>query len=216
MKIGLLGLDDDSKAFQKRLGSDREPEQDTTAYYANLARLGLLSFMLLFAIIGGILSSRSEKPENLIRRSITKSLDRSFHASLEGKSSLRDSTISTYRNHQQYTPETGVTVVQDKRANDKAPFDALSALQSIALSKNSIELEREDMFNHGTRRFSGSFVLPGDEESSAHVFEYWIDMRSLLAVRINIASVKRSFSVATDGEPITKETFIVLRFYEWE
>ena len=88
-------------------------------------------------------------------------------------------------------------------------------MESILHAENAVEYEREDMYGHGTRLFSGSLKFPGDDDSVACVFKYWIDIRSHLAVRLHIAKVERNVSTFSDGEPASRVTYINIRYHDW-
>ena len=79
-----------------------------------------------------------------------------------------------------------------------------------------VEYEKEDMYGYGTRRFSGPLPTPGDNESGAGMFEYWINIRTYLAVRLIISLVDRNVEFDSRGNPISKETYINIRYYDWQ
>ena len=181
----------------------------------DLTKLFLFSCMLIVAILGGYYNSVSDKPANIIKRSIKKSLKRSFRASMEGSESLKGSITNTYRSHQKYDPEQGPSILSDINSSNQVPYNAAEAIEILHYAKNAIEYEREDMYGHGTRHFWGSLKLPGDDDSVAHVFEYWIDMQSLLAVRLDIVKVVRNVSIDSKGNPVSKEIYINFRYHDW-
>ena len=71
------------------------------------------------------------------------------------------------------------------------------------------------MYGHGTRHFSGSFKLPEDDASAVNIFEYWIDMRSLLPVRVNIVQLERNVSTDSEGNSVSKEMYMTIRYSNW-
>lgn len=215
MKMGFTSMDDDSKAFSRRLSTSKISEKDSMKLHTDLTKLFLLVFMLLAAIVGGYKKSAYNKPSNLLSNSINKSLKQSFKASLEGSVSLKDSTLSTFRSRQIYSPEDGLTVLSDRRFSDQAPFDAVSAIESLHDKANLIEYDREDMYGHPTRHFSGIYKSAVNDSSIAHIFEYWIDMRNLLPVRLSIAKVERNVSTDSEGNPVSREIYLNIRYHDW-
>lgn len=199
----------------KKKSPDSKYDLGSAKNQTDLARLFLLSCMLIAAIFGGYYNSVSNKPEMIIKRSVNKSLKRSFRASMEGSASLKGSIKNIYRGHQKYDPERGLSILSDTSSSNQAPFDAVKAIEMLRYAKNATEYAREDMYGHGTRHLGGSLKLPGDDGSVAHVFEYWIDMRSLLAVRLDIAKVVRNVSIDSEGNPVSKEIYINFRYHDW-
>jgi len=199
----------------KKKNHDSKYDWSLAKNQADLAKLFLLLCMLIAAIMGGYYNSISDKPANVIKRSIKKSLKRSFRASMEGSVSLKGSITNIYRSHQKYDPEHGLSILSDTGSSNKAPFDAVKAIEILRYSKNAIEYDREDMYGHGTRHFWGSLKLPSDADSIAHVFEYWIDIRSFLAVRLDIVEVVRNVSIDSEGNSVSEETYINFRYHDW-
>ena len=215
MKMGLTSLDNDNKDSSRRRAFDSISESSSMKIHTDLTRLFLLVFMLLAAIVGGHFNRVSNKPSNLLSRSIDKSLKQTFNASMEGSITLKDSTLSTFRSRQIYSPEKGISVSSIIRSTDNAPLDALSAIESLRNAENITEYNKEDMYGHPTRHFSGTFNSTADDSLTAYVFEYWIDMRSLLAVRMNIAKVERNVLTDSEGNTFSKETYLNIRYYGW-
>ena len=215
MKMGFTSLDDNNKDFSRRRVPVLKTEDSSMKLHSDLSRLLLFVFMLLAAIVGGHFNKVSNKPSNVLSRSINKSLKLTFKASLEGSITLKDSTLCTFRSRQIYSPEKGLSVLSNIRSADQAPLDVLSALESLRNAENITEYNKEDMYGHPTQHFSGTFNLDGDNDSIAYVFEYWIDMRSLLAVRINIAKVERNVLTDSEGNTFSKETYLNIRYYDW-
>ena len=215
MKMGLTSLDNDDKAFSRRLAPDSKFESSSMKLHTDLSRLLLFVFMLLAAIVGLHFNKVSNKPSNVLSRSINKSLKQTCKASLEGSITLKDSTLNTFRSRQIYSPEKGLSVSSNIRSANHALLDAVNAIESLRSAENITEYDKEDMYGHPTRHFSGTFNYDGDRDLTAYVFEYWIDMRSLLAVRINIAKVERNVITDSDGNTFSKETYLNIRYYDW-
>jgi len=215
MGFGFYNFGDKSEVSSRRSGSESKYGKGTATIESDVSRLFLLAFMLLAAIFGGYYSSVSNRPSRVIKKSIEKSLKHSFMASLEGSVSLKNSILSTYRSRQKYNPEEGHSILSNTGSSNQAPFDAVSAMKSIIHAENAVEYDREDMYGHGTRQFSGSLKLPGDDDSVACVFKYWIDIQSHLAVRLQIAKVERNVSTFSNGDPASRETYINIRYFDW-
>ncbi len=216
MKIGLTSMDDNNKDFSRRNIPVSQIEDSTIKLHTDLSILSLLVFMILAAVAGGHFYSVSNKPSNVLSRSINKSLKQTFKASIEGSITLKDSTLSTFRSRQVYSPEKGLSVLFYTRSAEQSPFDAVSAVESLRNAENITEYEKEDMYGYPARHFSGTFNLEGDNDSTAHVFEYWVNMRSLLSVRINIAKVERNILTDSKGDTFSKETYLNIRYYDWQ
>ena len=212
MNIGRINLDE-----------GQEPGGGLTGYLSDVPRLILLILMLLGAIIGGYYNSVSDRPEKVIKRSLNKSLGKSFKASLEGSTTLKNSVLSLHRTRQQYTPGKGITSSSRPADNDSDSSshgvipDAFSGLAALHHTTFITEHNKEDMYGHATRHYSGSFKRPADGDGDAFVYayEYWIDMTSLLAVRLMLTTVERNADVDDKGEPVSKVTYINIRFHDW-
>ena len=215
MNIGQFNLNGESKDFPGRRNLVSKYEGGTAKYESDISRLVLLLVMLIAAIIGGYINSVSDQPVRVVKRSIDKSLKRSFMASLEGETSLKDSILSVYRIRQQYHPNHGISMISNARSSQPAPFNALMVFELISRCNNIIEHDKEDMYGYGTRHFSGSFKLPEDDASVANIFEYWIDMRSRLPVRVNIVKIERNVSTDSEGNSVSKEMYITIRYFNW-
>ncbi|MBN1294517.1 MAG: hypothetical protein JXB48_21950 [Candidatus Latescibacteria bacterium] len=211
MSIGRIQLDESENS-----------EGALTGYLSDVPRLILLILMLCAAVIGGYVNSNLDKPVKVINRSVEKSLARSFRASIEGTTSIGDSVVARHRDHVRYVPGKGLRSLSGS-ANDtgrplseKSQFDALSALRSVQTAPFITEREKEDMYGHGTRHYTGSFSLSTDGDSVVHAYEYWIDMRKLLAVRLLMTTVEQSPVVNALGDSLSKVTFINIRYHDWE
>ena len=174
MNLGKLGLDEEITSSARSAGSIKKHLKGTAKVESDIARLLLLVFMLMAAVAGNYYKKFSNQPMYILRKSINKTLKQPFRASIEGSSSLKDSTLCIYRNRQRYTPENGVTLLSDAGSGTPLPFDAAEALGFLRYSQNPREYNRQDMYGYATRHFSGSFKLAGDDDSVAYVFEYWI------------------------------------------
>ena len=213
--MGFTNFDDDNKVISRRRVSETKPEKDSIKLHTDLTRLLLLIFMLLAALLGGYIKTVTNKPTNVLEKSIDKSLKQSFKASMEGSTVIKDSTVCNFRSRQIYTPETGLSILSSIRSSDRAPFDAVSAIESLRLAGRLTEYNKEDMYGHPTRHFSGTINPARNDSSVVCIFEYWIDMKSFLAVRLSIARVERNVSTDTSGNPLSKETYINIRYHDW-
>ena len=69
------------------------------------------------------------------------------------------------------------------------------------------------MYGHGARHFVGVLNMPGERGSTACVFEYWLDMRTLRGVRLIITKSERNMGVDDEGNSIPRETFVNIRYF---
>ncbi len=216
MNLGKFDLNESQNATSGRRLSGQEDRTGNSNYYHDLPKLILLLFMMFAAITGYYYKSYSNKPERVITRAAEKMLDYSFRASLEGSVRLKTIPLGIYRSRQSYSPLKGLINLSDAGVseNNTPPFDALSALKALSYAQDVVEYDMEDMYAHGTRHFGGSFNLPGDTKSTTHVFEYWIDLRTRQAVRLIITKVERNAAINDRGEPVSKETYINIWYYE--
>ncbi|MCE5250829.1 hypothetical protein LLG96_11475 [bacterium] len=212
MNIGEIKLDGD---FESRRSKKSKGYQD------DLPRLILLLLMLLAAVIGGYYNKISDQPIKIVNRSLKKSLGQPFRASLEGETTISDSIINTYRDHQSYTPGKGTASPARTGGYYSAItvpaffFDAAGILEELRNSLKVSEGDREDMYGHGTRHFSGSLKPAGAPDSVICVYEYWIDIRSRLAVRLSVTVVERNAVPRVDDEPMSRVTYINIRYHDW-
>ncbi|MFC1541891.1 hypothetical protein ACFL50_05525 [Candidatus Latescibacterota bacterium] len=212
MKFGFYKFGSESDSSSQS-GSRRK---GTVEIESDLSRLFLLAFMLLAAIFGWYLSKSSSEPSYVLTNSIEKTLQQTFRASLEGTISIRGNVLESYRSHQRYNPENGLSVISDEGSTAQAPVDPVSAMELILQSENIIENDMEDMYGHGTRHFSGALKLDSDNKSVGGIFHYWTDMKTLLAVRLEIAKVERDIITQDNPEPASRETYINIRYYEFQ
>ena len=216
MNLGKFDLSESQNITPGRRLSGQKNKTGSSTYYHDLPRLILLLCMIFAAIIGYYQKSYSNKPERVIARSVEKMLDYPFRTSLEGSARLKTIPLGIFRSRQRYTPQKGLADLSDAGVaeNNTPPFDALSALKALSYARDVVEYDMEDMYAHGTRHFGGSFKLPGNTESTTHVFEYWIDVRTQQAVRLIITKAERNAAINDRGESVSKETYINIWYYE--
>lgn len=179
-------------------------------------RLVFLLLVMAGFVIGFILHAHSNNPNNILRDSVNKMLKQSFQASIEGKNSLGDSTLATFRYRQAYTPGKGITTTSFTAGNSReASFNSLDALKFLLDTYIVKEQERQDMFGHPTRHFYGEFRKTGRNKAiyTSYFFEYWVDMQSFKAIRLSISTVERNVSVDAQGDSIASETYLNIRYY---
>ncbi len=211
MKFGFYKFGSESNSSS----NDRSYGKGSAGMESDLSRLFLLAFMLLAWIVGSYVSKYSHAPSHVFENSIEKTLQQSFRASLEGKVSFRGDDLATYRSHQRYSPDNGMSVISDDGSFGHAPVDPLSALELILQTENITESDMEDMYGHGTRHFSGVLKFDGDNESVGGIFNYWMDNRTNLAVRLSIAKVERNITTQDNPEPASREIYINIRYYNF-
>ncbi|MHB9029025.1 MAG: hypothetical protein ACYC9O_09665 [Candidatus Latescibacterota bacterium] len=180
----------------------------------DLSRVVLFLILVLAALAGYFYTSYYNKPANVLKSSISKTLKSPFKASIEGKTVLQDSVIAVYRKRESYIPKQGATA-EPSSETVPPPFSVLEALDMVRNATRADELDREDMFGHPTRHFYGELnsgtIEPG--RPSGYYFEYWADMKNLGAVRLILTGVCRNMAVSARGDSVSAETTVNIRFY---
>jgi len=214
VELGRFDLDGGGDIISQRRMYRYDARGSGNAFHHDLPRLVLLLVMLLAAVAGGVYNYYTGQPHKIVRRSVRRTLEKPFRASLEGATSLKTVALAFYRSRQSYTPEHGITVSYGDGGENEPPFDALTALRALEYARNVTEHDREDMYGHGTRHFDGLLELPGENASVVHSFEYWIDMRTYRAVRLIITEERRNVAVDDEGNSVSKETYLNIWYYE--
>ena len=166
--------------------------------------------------IGFIVNAYSNSARTILRGSVNKMEKLTFRASIEGKISLRDSTLAQYRYRQVYVPGKGISTVSNLAGgNGEAPLNALNYLESLRKTEQVKEDDRQDMYGHPTRHFYGVVRVAesGKAASSSYYFEYWVDMRDLKPVRLTLSKAERNSAVDSKGDPIATETYLNIRYW---
>jgi len=185
-------------------------------YFHDAPRTILLFVTLFSAICGGFYSNYANKPLNVIDRSLKKTGNKQFRASVESSTTIGDSVISDFKSHQRYIPGRGlVTPSGSPLSGEGMEHDSLSAFRIFSHTTFIREQKRQDMYGNPTRHFTGSFRLPDDGDSTVHAFEYWINMRNLLPVRLVITTVVRNVAVDDENEPISRITYTNIGYSDW-
>ncbi|MFC1551846.1 hypothetical protein ACFL6P_04695 [Candidatus Latescibacterota bacterium] len=211
MRFGYYKLGDG----QGSSSGDSGERKGTASIETDLGRLFLLGFMLVAGIIGIYLSRSSNEPSYVLESSIEKTLQQSFRTSLEGSVSFRGAVLESYRSHHRYDPDNGLSAISRERSSGQPPVDPLSAFEWILQTETIIEHDKQDMYSHGTRHFSGSLVIEGDSGSVGGIFNFWVDMKTHEAVRLEIAKVERDITTPDDPEPASRETYINIRYFDF-
>lgn len=215
MELGRINLDG-NRDLQDVMGESRFPESRTSDSIAHdLPRLLLLLFMLMAATFGGICNHYTNTPVKIVKRSMTRTVEHPFRASIEGSTALKSISLAFYRERQHFSPETGLVteIIERTPGEDGPPFDALTALHALEFADAVVEHDREDMYGHGTRHFNGVLALPGKSEDMVYVFEYWCDIRTYRAVRLIVTEAERNAAVDDRGNAISRETYINIWYY---
>ena len=222
MNIGQINFSGGHDDFSdQRLGS-HEISDGEAKFSNDLSRLVLFAVMLLCAILGYYYNSRRNIPINVITRSAERSLKQTFDASFEGTTTMRSIYLGIYRSRQNYSPGDSLTITPvagENVAEDYSlppPFNTLTALEALRYASEVVDRGKEDMYGFGSRHFSGTLNIPDDNESIAYAFEYWVDIRKLRPVRFTISKVERNVGVDTNGESISKLTYLNMRYYNWQ
>jgi len=95
------------------------------------------------------------------------------------------------------------------------PFDSVETLKELARAQNVHEHDKQDMYGHGTRHFSGTLPPVVDNDRIARVFDLWIDVRNFLPVRLSITQVERGAGSDAAGNPVSRETYLNIRYFGW-
>ncbi|MBT4485216.1 MAG: hypothetical protein HOC71_16240 [Candidatus Latescibacteria bacterium] len=221
MDIGKISFSGEHEDFSDRRLGSHEISDGEAKFSNDLSRLTLFAVMLLCAIFGYNYNSRRNIPINVITRSAERSLKKTFDASFEGSTTMKGIYLGIYRSRQNYSPGDGLTITPVDGENVEEdypppPFNTLTALEALRYASEVVDRGKEDMYNFGTRHFSGTLRMPDDDESIAYAFEYWVDIRKLRPVRFTISKIERNVGVDTNGESISKLTYINIRYYNWQ
>ena len=222
MNIGKFDLNEDSSPLSRRRAKVYAKGGEKDNFTDDLPRLLLLFFMLVAFIIGVIVHTYINKPHSVINSSIKKTLGLSFQSSLEGSTVIRNSLLKTYRTRYRYAPEKGITAVSNEKkgsfaeSSQKASFNPLNALEALKYPHSVIELRKEDMYGYGTQHFSGLLSLPDKGGLVEYKFEYWIDIQTLLAVRLIVIIVEKNAGIDSKGISVPKKTYLNIRYYNWK
>lgn len=192
-------------------GADRY-KHNTAKLEADIYRLALLVMMILAVIIGGICNNNAAKPTAMIKKAVRKTLESSFVSSFEGNVSMDNRKLDTYRIRHRYHPANGLEVVSSTGTSREPQFDPVSALKLILQSGNPVEYSPEDMYARPTLRYAGSLRSSAEDSLHAYTFYCWIDMRKRVMVRLELSGVQRNAGVDENGEPVSKETFLNIRY----
>ena len=215
MNIGQITQSEEEKNFPRRSGLVPEYSGGTARLQSDIGRLLLLVLMVLAGIFGVFYNTHINKPETVIRHSIEIGRSRSYKSSLEGSMSLGGNRLATYRIRYEYHPKHGLRTLLDESTGE-IPYDSAQALELLGGAVDLAEYDKEDMYGHGTRHFTGSFTEYTESDSTAYAFEYWVDMRKQLPVRLDVARVERNAAIGDDGDAVSRETFFSIRYHNWE
>ncbi len=215
MNIGQITQSDEQKNAPRRSGLTPEYTGGRAKLESDIMRLALLLLMLAAGIFGAFYHSHINKPGYVIRHSLKKSHGRAFKSSLEGNMYLAGNRLAHYRARYEFHPKHGLRTAQNE-STDEIPYDSVEALKLLEEVRDPVEYEKEDMFGHGTRHFTGSCIEYAGDDSTAFAFEFWTDMRSQLPVRLDIARVDRNAAVNESGEAVSRETYLTIRYHNWD
>ncbi len=173
----------------------------------------LLALLGLAALMGYFVNTHINKPERVVNSSVSKTLNKNFTASVEGKTALRDSLIAVYRSWETSHPNRELSMKLSPES-DPAPMNSREALELIRTASRIAELDREDMYGHPTRHFYGELECGsgGSNQPDSYYFEYWADMRNLAAVRLVMTGVRRDIAVNAKGDSVSSETLLNIRY----
>ena len=183
----------------------------------DLPRL-LMLFLMAVVFFGALLyNSWLNEPIRMVRNTAERAVARSFSASLEGGVSLKNTTISTFRSRQRINPGEPVVFESDTvvTGEHRPLFDARTALEALISVTEALEHPPEDMYAHGTRYFSGTLKLPGTGPMMSDSFEYWIDLKTRMPVRLVMTREERNGGFDVEGATISRITTMNIRFHRW-
>ena len=196
--------------------NEGEKPNSESSLLNDASRLSLLLLMLFGGIAGIFIINKTEQPLKIIERSVTKKESRRFRASIEGTVSIGGVVNDTIKSRQQYSAETGLVIQTGaKLPENDSVFDANSALENLHFVSFINEHKKEDMYGHGTRHYSGSIKLPDDGESTVRTFEYWTDIRKHHPVKLILTTVESDIGINKNGMPVSRVTFMNIRYYDW-
>ena len=217
MKHGLFQSEEWDKSFSsRRVRAPLDDHPDPVKNQSDIARLVLLSAMVLAAICGYFINKSSNTPVKIVNKSVEAALKQPFKTSIEGSVTLMDSTLASFRNRQTYNPERELMRPSMGGSSDGLPFDSAETLEELTRAQNVYEYDKQDMYGHGTRHFSGAMPPIEGNDRIARVFDLWIDVRRFLPVRLSITQVERGAGSDTAGNPVAQETYMNIRFFGWQ
>ena len=203
MGFGLYRINKDSKLYTE------QPVQKS-----QLGRTLFLGILMFSFVLGLYINSKINVPSKTIDRVIKKSQSKFFMASLEGYVSMKDSLEKKFRTRETYIPEKGITVSKAYVTADSSPVNALDALKNLSSIKNVRELKKEDMYGAATRHFTGDIQNVSDGKTSS-IFELWINMYTIMPVRLSIIEIERNAAQDSIGEPVSRITSYNIRYHNW-
>ncbi len=182
---------------------------------SDLPRLLLVLFMLAATGAGWFYDSWRNDPARLVTRSAAAALEQPFLASLEGAVTLRDTVLETYRSRQEYVSGSVVTYQSGGPGGDAFPLNAREALRILLDVSSAAREGREDMYGHGTQRFSGTISAAHDSLRTDTTFRLWIDINTNLPVRLELASEQRNAGFDVEGTAVSLIATLNIRYFGW-
>ena len=189
------------------------PVSKATKHQADLERLGFLILLAIVFIVGLFYHLANNTPTAVIDSSAERALGQPFRISLEGGVSINRRSLEAYRVRYRYQPESGLAV-EPQVISAMPPIDPVTALNLIRDVPDPREYQREDMYSHPTRHLGGTWHDAADS-SKVYVFNVWLDIRSRDLVRLEISGVQRNADVDRNGDPVSRETYLNMRFYDY-
>lgn len=175
------------------------------------------SRVLLFAIVGlaalfGLWhASAANKPQHVLRESVSRTVRGPFTASIEGRVTIGDSLVATYRTRESSVPGRGISVQSDA-GSARAPYNSRELLDLLRDASRVVELGREDVYGHPARHFSGELPNGATGFTGGCRIEFWADMRNLSAVRLVMLGVHRGAAVDARGDSLPGVTSLTIRY----
>ena len=185
-------------------------------YFDDNARIVLVFFLFLFLFVGFFVGQYIRNPDRMVANSVKKALNFPFVASMEGETSIKGYPVAWHRSRQNYDPRSGISAVTvpEVARDDSCPctIDAASALKLILGSNKIKKIGRDSIFGHAACGYRGNYSAKNGKTSEFGEFEYWMDIRSYLPVRITM-----TYSRAEDknSQPGNRKTSIDIRYFGW-
>ena len=199
--------------YLKMKGDKPDTQRKPGGFVDDFSRIVIFFFLFCAFVVGYFIHSHTAEPRHQLKVSVERMLGGQYKASIEGKTTIGDSTTAVFRIRESYRPEVGVTEIF-LSGKDRPPFTSLELLKLIRTAVRVKEMKHEDMYGHPTRHFYGMFTSgqQGGRNREGVYFEYWADFRNSDAVRLTLTTVLRGVSVSAVGDTLSRSIYFNVRF----
>ncbi len=180
---------------------------------ADLERLVFLILLVIVFFIGLFYHLANNTPVAVLTSSVDRALRRPFRISLEGGVSINRRSLEAYRVHYYYQPGDSLAV-EPPVISAMPPIDPVTALNLIRAVPNPREYIRQDMYSQPTRHLGGTWHDAADS-SKVYIFNLWLNISSRDIVRLEISGVQRNVDVDRNGDPVSRETYLNMRYFDY-